>query len=330
MTEPYFVGTEDIHFIPIGSPIVRDWFGTFRMIWSRCSLVCNAGPFVDERWRAPLPHLPVSTDEFWWTCQIYQVGSSILGHTSFVEFRSSDDVPRIRVFGQNGSKPELWRQDSDETLTKLATGTLPMPSVSRLGKIDIYVSLSDGIFRLYVDRVLVLDFTGDLTNSSEYDAIIGFDIRGSYSGAHYSEICWTQDDTRKFAGVYDIWPESDGNATDWNGSKDDVDEIESDITDANWTDTPDLIQQYRTRALPALTGNVRIAAVMLGAEMATDPVDVALDIRVNSTDYFSADFSTGGVPERKMKIWEQNPGTSSDFTKDELNSSEFNIGVKSA
>lgn len=353
MTDPYFVGTEDIHFIPIGGPLINANAGTFRSPWARCSLQCNTTLFMDERWRAPLASESVSTSEFWWSCQSFQNGAGTIGRTGLIGFLGdyAGDATgtswRLMLVGQGGRLPALYRQNDgafdstdnplslpysayfDELNTQLATGFLPMPSLGRVGKLDIYVNLSSGIFRLYVDLVLVLDFTGDLTGG-QYSAFTGFDLMGSHTLAHFSEIYWHPNiDTRKLDGVYSIWPTSAGHTTGWTGTFADVDEITSDLSDANYTGTSGLIQQYKTRALPTLTGNIRISAVMLGTESETGPTDEALNIRVNSTDYFGSSFDTGGVPERRMKIWGSNPGTAVDFTKTELNSTEFNIGVKS-
>jgi hypothetical protein len=280
MTDPFFIGTEDIHFIPIGSPFVvynpPPGTAPFRLPWARCALVCDAGPFIDDRWRAPLAHQSVSTSEFWWTCQIYQTGSAAFGTTGLIGFLgdyagdASGKSWRLMLVAQSGRLPSLYRQNngafnsavnplgfpysaySNVLNTHLATGTLTMPGGGRIGKLDIYVNLSSGIFRLYVDRVLVMNFTGDLTNG-EYSAITGFDLMGNFNAAHFSEIYWHPDsDTRKLAGVYSIWPISAGHTTQWTGTFDDVDEIVHDLADANYTGTVGLIQQYRTRALPPL------------------------------------------------------------------------------
>src|SRR3954464_1618436 len=108
MTDPYFIGTEDIHFIPIGSPFVASTVGLFRAPWARCALVCDAAPFHDQRWRAPLASDSVSTSEFWWTCQIIQFGSSIFGVTGTIGFLgdyAGDENGtswRLMLVGQNG------------------------------------------------------------------------------------------------------------------------------------------------------------------------------------------------------------------------------------
>lgn len=321
----YHVGTEDIHFIRAGGAIVKTTAGTFRSAWSRCSLEAGSGPF----WRAPLEHMSVSTSEFWWTCQLIQA-ASVFSFSDWVRFLDGSTW-RLAVYGREGQLPALLRHNDDDTITTLATGTLPMFSLSRLGRVDIYANVGGGVFKLYLDREISISFTGDLTNS-EYSAITGYDLYGgggSTSVARFSEVCWRSDDTRKMIGVRAIWPYGNGVNQDWTGGISDVDEIAVDETDANYTGTPGLVQEYTIPPLPLLTGNVIVGAVMVGARMATNPTDEAVVVRTGGADYLSTSYDTGGAIEDRMNIWETSPDTLVAFTQDEVNDPDFNIGVAS-
>lgn len=318
----YHIGVEDIHFIALGSPDVSTTTG-FRPEWARCSLATFTGPGNDKRWRAPLIDNPVSTNEFWLTCRMY---TAIIVSTKWFRFLSGDGQERLSLHGSSASRPVLKRTDDDETVTTLATGSGIWASGGKIAKIDIYVNLGTGVFKVYSDYALILNATVDLTNG-EYTDITGYDLSGD---AFWSEAVWRTEDTRKIPGVRTIWPYGDGNAQEWTGTKSDVDEIAVDVSDANYTDTIDRLQQYTIPPLPSgLTGNVVVGAVMLGARMETNPTAEALNIRTGGNDYFSGDFDTGGGIEDHMNIWEQNPDTSAPWTTAEINDAAFNIGVKS-
>lgn len=322
----FYVGTEDIHFIPIGAPDVWTNGGPsapFRSEWSRCALSTFTGPGIDKRWRAPLPDISVTTGEFWFTCQLY---SAIIINTKWFRFLSGDAQERLSLYGRSAGSPMLVRINDDTTATTLATGTGLWPSAAQRRKIDIYVNLSSGLFKVYSDYNLILNTTSDLTNG-EYTDITGFELSGD---AMFSEILWRSEDTRKLIGVRSIWPYANGHAMEWTGVKEDVDEIIVDMADANYTDTAGRIQQYKTPPLPSgLTGNIVVGGVMVGARMATGPTNEAINIRTSGSDYFSGDFDTDGGVEDHIKIWEESPDTSAPFTVDEVNDFEFNIGVKS-
>jgi hypothetical protein len=117
---------------------------------------------------------------------------------------------------------------------------------------------------------------------------------------------------------------------DWTGVKADVDEVAVDESDANYTDTPGLVQEYTIPPLPPdLAGSSIISAVMVGARMATNPTDEAVVVRTGGVDYQSTAFDTDGAIEDKMNIWEVNPDTSLPFTPAEVDAADFNIGVAS-
>lgn len=321
----YHVGTEDIHFVQAGGAAVSTNSGRFRSEWARCALVAGGGRF----WRGPLQHMSVSIDEFWFTCRLNQLTRGAT--PDWLRFLNGGTW-RLAVYGGYGEYPSLYRHNDDDTTDLLATGELPMFTQSVLGLVNIHVNLSDGKFRLYLDRELAINFTGDLTNGGEYSAITGYDLYGGTSGGtvvYYSEVCWRSDDTRKMLGVRAIWPDGDGVNMDWTGTIADVDEIAVDENDANYTDTPDLVQEYTVPPLPLLTGNVIVGGVMVGARMATNPTDEAVVVRTGGSDYLSASYDTGGAIEDRMNIWETSPDTSDPFTQDEVNDPDFNIGVAS-
>ncbi len=322
----YHIGTEDIHFVQGAGAVISTDSTSFRSAWSRCSLVASSGTF----WRAPLQHISVSTAEFWFTCRLIQNASAI-SFSDWLRFLDGDTW-RLAVYGRQGQIPRLLRHNDDDTTTTLAIGSLPMFTLNVVGLVNIYVNLGTDTFRLYLDRELALNYTGDLTNSGEYSAITGFDLYGAgfLAAARYSEVCWRSDDTRKIIGVRAIWPYGDGTNMDWTGTIADVDEIAVDETDANYTDTVGLVQEYTIPPLPLLTGNVIIGGVMVGARMATNPTDEALVVRTGGADYLSSSQDTGGAIEDRMNIWETNPDTSVAFTQDEVDDPDFNIGVASA
>lgn len=321
----YHVGTEDIHFVQGAGAEASTDSTRFRPEWSRCALTVAFGTF----WRAPLQHMSVSTTEFWFTCRLTQTASSI-SFSDWLRFLEGDTW-RLAVYGRQAEIPQLLRHNNDHTTTTLATGSLPMHALGVVGLVNIYVNLGTGTFRLYLDRELALSFTGNLTNSGQYSAITGFDLYGAgfLAGAHFSEVCWRTEDTRKIIGVRAIWPYDDGVNLDWSGTIDDVDEASVDETDANYTDTVGLVQEYTVPPLPLLTGNVIVGGVMVGARMATSTTDEALVVRTGGTDYLSASQDTGGAIEDRMNIWETSPDTSVAFTQDEVNDPDFNIGVAS-
>lgn len=325
-----FVGTEDIHFTWGGVPevvtqAVSGPITNFRSAWARCALA-TAYTAGESFYRVPESHGASAVDS-WVHCRFQQAASQ-LGQTSVFRFNNAD-LTRLYIMGRGGQHPELWRQDLDGTTTKLATGVLPMPPWWRLGRFDMHVNLTAGIFEMYIDLFRSIYFVGDLTHG-EYGTLTGFDLGGSAGGTTFSEIAWTTYNSRKIVGVHSIWGVGNGAALQWAGTKDDVDEIIVDESDANWTDIAGKIQEYTVSPLTVqLTDNVVISAVMLGARMATNPTDISLVVRTHSADFLSPAYDTDGAMEDRMNIWETNPATGLPWTKADLNDTGFNIGVAS-
>jgi hypothetical protein len=339
----YHVGTEDIHFVQAGGAVViTSTAGSphFRSDWVRCALGSTWFSFGDGSetfWRGPLDHMTVSTGEFWLTCRLYQAATQG-AMTDLIGFNEGA-TRRLSVLARPGQNPILYRHEDGTTddptrplgTTRfvLANGILPMFAQDSLGRIDIYVNLGTGAFKLYLDHALALTFSGDLLNGA-FSEINSYDLLGSNGNAQFSEVCWRSDDTRKIIGVRAVWPYGDGNTQDWTGVKEDVDEAAVDEEDANYTDTPSLLQQYTIPPLPSgLTENTIVGAVMLGARMATNPTDEAVNIRTGGSDFNSTTFDTDNAIEDRMYIWPTNPDTSAPFTIDEVNDADFNIGVAS-
>jgi len=254
--------------------------------------------------------------------------ASVISFSDWIRFLNGDTW-QFAVYGRESEYPKLLKNNGDDVPPiTLATGSLPMFALNRVGRVDIYSNTGSGEFRMYLDRELALSFTGGFSDSG---AITGFDLYGGgfEANASFSEVCWRSDDTRKMIGVRSVWPFGDGVNMQWIGVKEDVNEIPVDETDANYTDTPGLVQEYTIPPLPVFTQNVVVSAIMVGARMATNPTNQAVVVRTNDADYLSPSFSTGGAIEDRMGIWETNPATSAQFTLDEVNDSEFNIGVAS-
>jgi hypothetical protein len=347
----YHVGVEDIHFVHAGGlpgeNVITSFdpdHPTFRAEWVRCGLRSTWSALGDGSqtfWRGPLDHMSVSSGEFWLTFRINQT-SSQPSQTDFLGFNSGA-VRRLSLTGRAGQFPILQRHDdgtTDDLLippvlplgttrVTLATGSLPMFAQAATGRVDVYFNAGSGVFKLYLDRALAINLTGDLLGGM-YSEITSYDLLGSASNTIFSEVCWRSDDTRKMVGVHAVWPYGDGVNMQWTGAKEDVDEEAVDESDANYTDTVGLVQEYTVPPLPSgLQPNIIIGAVMLGARMATNTTDEALVIRTGGTDFQSTSYDTDSAIEDRMYIWEENPDTTDPFTQDELNDSEFNIGVAS-
>lgn len=330
MPDPYFIGTEDIHFTWGGTPGVDNITGgvqtKYRTNWARCALTTS---FLggEAFYRVP-ETFGVSTTDCWLTFQMQQAASQI-PQTALIRFNVGD-APRLYLMGRGGQYPTLWRVNDTGPDTQLAKGTLPMAAWFHLARYDMHVNLVTGVFRLYINLDISITFTGDLTNGGEFSAITGFDLGGSASGTTFSEIAWLPYDSRRVVGIKSIWPYGDGVDMDWVGTKEQVNEVEVNLDDANWTDTAGLVQEYTIQSLPTdLSDNVRIAAVMLGARLATNPADTALVIRTHGINYLSPAYDTSGAIEDRQYIWTTNPATGLDFTKDEINAADFNIGFAS-
>ena len=322
----YHIGTEDVHFVRAGGAAIDTSTGKFRGGWARCALQASSGQF----WRGPLQAHPVSTTEAWLTFQMYEA-STVLAQGYYCRFVAGT-YWRLRLWGKQGEFPKLQYRDNAGVITDLATGFLPLAPWFIIQRQDIYFNLGTGQFQVYLDRELALDYTGNLTGSGEISAINWYDLTGGDFQGNYwfSEVCWRSDSTRKMLGVQSIWPYDDGVNMDWVGAKEDVDEVVVDETDANHTDTPGLVQEYKIPPLvPGLTGNIVIGAIMVGARMATGPTDEALVVRTAGTDYLGASQDTGGAIEDRMSIWEVNPDTGLPWTPAEVGDAAFNMGVAS-
>jgi len=317
----YFAGVEDIHFTPVGAPGVET-VGNFRSAWVRCSLHTsyNSGTATENYYRVA-EDFGVVAETAWQVFQVQQ-GTSAVGYPALFRWTVAD-APVLALRARAGLVPELYSVNGG-TYTLLKTGTVSMPDIGTLARLDTKMDLSGGICQVYIDKILSIDFSGDLTQSSSYSAITGLELGGGADNAYFSEVAWTTIDTREVGAVAALPPVSDGFATDWIGDAPDVNELILDEDTTNTTSIAGAVQEYTTLTLPG-KDSVNVYAVVVGgrAEGANN-----LLIRTGGTDYLSSDY-TPTLPTNEMYVWQTNPNTGIGFKLQDINTPEFNIGIKS-
>jgi hypothetical protein len=172
---------------------------------------------------------------------------------------------------------------------------------------------------VYVDGVLVITYTGDVTVSGVTALDSVFLGVCSLNGADISEIIVADEDTRNLSLVT-MAPNGAGDTQDWTGAYTDIDEITLDDADLIYTDVAAKDQQCNLINIPS--GSFACKAVKISAR-ATKSVDASigtlkLGIKSGTVDVDAGHaLTTGWVTyERLMLV---NPVGGLAFTVAELN-----------
>lgn len=325
----YFVGGEDHDFARVGNTGVETATSAFRRsAYARCALRATGSASATDCF---LAQFGTTLTSFWHTARWY-LGTSLYTNTYNPICYYDGTQPRLMICTSSTGQVRITKQDNAGTRTGLATSTNTLAS-GQLYKIDVQVSSygASGTVNVYIDNVLWITYTGDLTTNSA-TSLSAFS-HGSYASSvasYWSEIILGTDDTRNM-GLVTLPPAANGNAFAWSNSYANVDETSIDDTDTCTSSSANDIMQT-TVTSSGVTGNPAVKAVCVSARASkggTGPQNIQASVRTNSNNYFSSSIALPASYGRVANIWETNPNTSVAWTAGDLTAAGFNIGLKS-
>ncbi len=277
------------------------------------------------------PKLPPKTE--FWHSQYLIPGSTAFTNGSVV-FKWLDpagaDTLRVIAYA-TGPAIRLQRKNAASTWADMADGVFVLGNT--LLRIDIHIKLhaSSGIFKLFVNGVACIDFTGN-TMPFAASAISYFGIGATYgfNTATHSAIIVADEDTRPMTFVQRL-PTGTGAATDWSNSYTAIDETGYSDADFVAADTVGDTSTYTFADLPSGMETKNIAAVVLAgrARNSGGIAEIKGVARISSTNY-EEEGTVLPSPLFAPQQWIMplNPATSAAWLGSDYNAAEF--GVKAA
>lgn len=186
---------------------------------------------------------------------------------------------------------------------------------------------SSGIFKLWVNDTLEVNYTGDTNyrSAAGVDTIQFRSSRNDSDSALYdqyiSEVLVTTTENPKDWRVATLVPNGSGDSTSWAGGYTDIDETDESSGDLISSTSAAEEEDFTLTNLPTLSGTYP-KAVIASARCRNDggaPTEVEVGVRISSMSYFgtSTDPSTSFTTLRK--IWTTSPATATDWTETEVN-----------
>lgn len=248
---------------------------------------------------------------------------------------SSGGSARLGLRIVSGSSPTtiaLVSITSGGTQTVLATSTSTV-ATSVLYKLDLLIDYQvAGRVRFFVDQVLFIDFSGDVTasGSTTLDALHLGSARASTS-SNWSEIIVTDGQDPRTLSLKTLAPDSAGSANAWTGAYTDVDETVASDTDVMSSATAGQVANLGLTGMPAGWSNLTVTAVKVvasAARGAAGPTKLAVGVRTNSTDSFPAAVTLDtGFSAATSTMYALNPVTGLAWTTGEVDA--LQIALKS-
>lgn len=237
---------------------------------------------------------------------------------------------RVRVAGSGGGNLTttalvVESYTSGGVATTLGTSSLTV-AISTVYKLDLLVTYgTSGRVRLYIDNVLFIDYSGDVTASGA-TALDGFMIGGFCSSSSFftawSEIIVTDAEDTRPLGVKTLVPDATGDVTGWTaGVWSDIDDATASDTDLAVSDTAAQVLAVNCTGMPSGASNLSVRAVKsvaLAARGASGPSKIDIGLRQSSTNSFTASQTLDTGYGAFSATWTTNPFTSAVFTSAEI------------
>lgn len=277
--------------------------------------------------------LPAAETDFWIACYLKVssgTGTPAMG-LAVINTALGPTTPLFSISAdQNSTTPKAFYWNGS-TSVLFDTGA----SLASLVRWDIHVKISDtaGVFEVYRDGVLDMDFTSvgvdtKLTSAANIDRVL---FRAVGVGqTDYSGIIIADEDTRGLRLVQRL-PNAAGAESGWTGAYTAIDETSFNDGDFITAATAGLTSTFGFADLPTEFAASPIAAVILAGRIqgsAVSPTSVQAVARVGGADYARATetpISTAFGP--RQAIFASNPATLNEWAVSEINAAEF--GVKS-
>jgi hypothetical protein len=198
--------------------------------------------------------------------------------------------------------------------------------------IHILVDGTTGIFRVYLNEVLLLEFTGDtLGDTASFSRIEFNGFAGATNEMFISQVVAADEDTRGWV-LQTHQATGAGTTTQWTeGAYTDIDEADYSEADFLATNTNNHVDTFAAANINAAFGLYTVKAVGVAVGGAVDaaatPNDIQAVIRSGTTDYPSSSlgFTNDGSSQAKQALYQTDPDTAATWTQSGVNAMEFGV-----
>lgn len=323
----YFMGGEDIDFLPNGTVSVSTDSSTYRAEYARCSLAVSGGAALGNSWRGLFES---AASAFWFGCRVAPGTAARTANPGQPLIVFNDGISkRLGLSYDDAGAYSVGTWDDSGTYVKLISSVGSQPSA--IHKLDMRVSYgTSGAVRVFVNGVEIITYTGDITRSGS-TTLSSFALASSCGAggtSYFSEITCTDRDSRTLMLKTHV-PSAAGSTSQWTGSFADIDETTINEADGVSTNVTDQVSSFDVTNLP--TGsNLAVRGFKVSGYAArgeTGPQNLALGVVTNASNAYSDDIPVDTGWTRLGKSWENNPVTGTAWTSDEINA--LQISVKS-
>ena len=196
-----------------------------------------------------------------------------------------------------------------------------------LKKMDIQVSNygSNGTVNVWVNGILVINYTGNLVASieTELDQIYILATGTYFSNINYSEIILADEDTRGMS-LKTLTPDAAGDTNNWNNDYTNINELGFGLynnVDGIYTESAEQDFQCNLTGMPP-EGDFDVVAVNGSAYVSDNSgsLDIQLGMKTNGSINLGSTESLDSSKKSINKLWHTNPITSNAFTPSEIDS----------
>jgi hypothetical protein len=320
---------EDGDFVRSAATIVNT-SGYFRAGYARCALYCGVSTASAYRlW--PCGALASG----WVTFRLYFTGSGGSGHANAFGLCDVNGITRLQFTAVNNNSPtnnwNIYKVSSTGSTTLLGTTSGGFTqNGSPPDKLDINWSYgSSGTLKIYINKNLVFNYSGDLTTSGTITGYAGTSHGEIADNGYvaYSEFCVANSDTRDL-DIITQYATGSGSEDDWTGTYTNVSGYA--VNDANFDTT-------------ATSGNIQLYAQSSAGTSSSLVVGVVTNVRatagggslgnielvqqIGGTLYSSSEIALPSSFSQVQFIQQTSPASGVAFTQSELNTS-YQLGVK--
>lgn len=324
-----FMGGERIDFVQFyNNTFGVDAEETFRTDYARASVRCQGS--ATDHMNYAFGRFAQSSSNFWFSaqmsCSVFDTLSS--GFLTFLSFWDAS-AKRFGIQMDDRRRLRLVRYADGVTQSVLTTTDVVAIQNDGLHKIDVHMNYQTaGGVRVYVDQVLVLDFSGDVTAGGSL-SLNGFGVscfnNGNTRSTYWSEMVAVERDTRTIS-LKTHAPTSTKEDSAWIGTHEDIDETFADDGDVITTTALDAVAKFGVNPLP--TNNLSVRGFKLSARVSrgpAGPAHVALGVTSGTESTFSEDFVVDTGWNTVSTIFETNPETEASWTEAEINAIEIDL-----
>jgi hypothetical protein len=306
-------GGEEIDFPDYTSPPTNTAY--YRAAYARTALRPASNGYI-----GPGDILPATP---WWLSFRAPFGANVYADTFFRLVRSDHSLRGFYLThsGAATNIVSLSRHDGTATTFLADTGAVQVTEgASNIRKWDIYVDpVQAGVFRLYADGVLILEYLGDMRCPGSLGPPTRPRWLQGYAGwDSISEVILADEDTRLFS-VKTLAPNAAGDINTFTaGSYADIDETAFSDADTAYSSTPEQDLQVNLTGMPA--GNFIVKAVKSVQRIAdgVGGMGMQIGIKANGVLDLSETIPLAAAWENHERIWHTNPGTNNRFTPEDV------------